>query len=160
MQYIIMCGSSKNDYPKQLLEILGEKIVVRTIRLLRAYGVTDIAISSNDPRFEGLGVPVLHHKNEYVEGEPGKKWLQAFYPVIYPTTYIFGDVYFSEEAIKTIVRTEVDSIMFFASAPPFALNYIKPWAEPMAFKVMDPLLFFKKMYMLPKSIIYYKYERR
>lgn len=145
MKYIIMCGSSKDDYPKQLLEILGEKIVLRTIRLLRAYGVDDIAISSNDSRFEGLGVPVLHHKNEYVEGQPGKTWLQAFYPMIEPVTYICGDVYFSENAIRTIVRTEVESIMFFASAPPFASNYIKPWAEPMAFKVMNPVLFFQKI---------------
>ena len=95
MKYIIMCGGKYGDTPKQLLTVMGERIVERTIRLLRAYGVKDIAISSNDPRFEGLGVPVLKHENEYVYGKNTHSWLNAFYPTEVPTTYIFGDVYFS-----------------------------------------------------------------
>ena len=145
MKYIIMCGGTYGDLPKQLLTVMGERIVERTIRLLRAYGATDIAISSNDARFEGLGVPVLKHENEYVYGKNTHSWLNAFYPSEQPTCYIFGDVYFSEETIKTIVRIETDTIQFFASAPPFAENYIKIWAEPFAFKVNDPKLFFEKV---------------
>lgn len=48
-----------------------------------------------------------------------------------------GDVVFSPNAIKTIVETETDDIQFFASAPPFAREYPKPYAEPFAFKVMN-----------------------
>jgi len=44
---------------------------------------------------------------------------------------------FSEKAIRTIVNTETDDIEFFASAPPFALNYPKTYAEPFAFKVVN-----------------------
>ena len=146
MKYILMCGGDYGSTPKQLLEIMGEKIICRTIRLLRAYGVEDIAISSNTPAFEGLGVPVLKHDNDYIYGqESNHRWLKAFYPMTEPVCYVFGDVYFSEDAIRQIVQTDVQGIQFFASAPPFAPNYIKIWGEPFAFKVTDPKLFFQKI---------------
>ena len=141
MKYIIMCGGSylKWSEPRQLLRIHDEPIVSRTIRLLKEEGVSDIAISSNDSRFEGLGVPVLQHTNEYVaDGQIlAGYWHECFYPTNEPTCYIFGDVVFSPEAIHTIVATETDDIQFFASAPPYDPRYIKSWAEPFALKVVD-----------------------
>lgn len=139
MKYIIMCGGNYHTAePKQLKSIKGERIVERTIRLLRENGVTDIAITSNDERFEQFGVPVLHHKNTFGDGG---HWLEAFYPMDEPCCYIFGDVFFSPEAIKTIVETETDFIQLFASSPPFDPRYLKDWAEPYAFKVMQPEMF-------------------
>ena len=35
------------------------------------------------------------------------------------------------------VETDTDDIEFFASSPPFSKDYIKPWAEPFAFKVRN-----------------------
>ena len=141
MRYIIMCGGSylKWSEPRQLLRIHDEQIVCRTIRLLKEEGVSDIAISSNDSRFEGLGVPVLQHTNEYVaDGQIlAGYWHECFYPTKEPVCYIFGDVVFSPEAIHTIVATETDDIQFFASAPPFDKRYVKPYAEPFALKVVD-----------------------
>lgn len=143
MKYIIMCGGNYQIWkePRQLTKINNEPIVVRTIRLLREAGVEDIAISSNDSRFEGLGVPVLKHDNPWTVARPGVStagsWLDAFYMKVKSACYIFGDVVFSEEAIQKIVETETDDIEFFASAPPFAKNYSKPYAEPFAFKVAN-----------------------
>ena len=147
MKYIILCGGVYDKWkePKHLTKINGEPIVERTIRLLRENGVRDIAISSNDPRFEQFGVPVLRHHNPYhlKEGEDAKTpWLDAFYPMETPVCYIFGDVVFSPEAIKTIVETPTDSIQFFASAKPLPPIYPKRWAEPFAFKVEDTAQFF------------------
>ena len=145
MQYIIMCGGQYDvwEIPRQLIEINGEPIVMRTIRLLRAIGVTDIAISSNDERFEACGVPVLRHENKFAvhENDVEGAWADAFYPTEAPVCYVFGDVVFSPEAIRTIVNTQTDSIQFFASAPPFDPRYFKPWAEPFAFKVVDQKVF-------------------
>ena len=62
-----------------------------------------------------------------------------------PVCYLFGDVVFSREAIRTIVATETDDIEFFASSPPFAPEYSKPWAEPFAFKVVNTEKFFMEM---------------
>lgn len=142
MRYIIMCGGQYENWPlpKQMTKIRGEPIVARTIRLLREAGIEDISISSNNELFEQFGVSVLKHENKYVArgcGDYNDYWVDAFYPTDEPTCYIFGDVVFSPEAIRTIVETETNWIQFFASAPPFASEYPKPWAEPFALKVVD-----------------------
>lgn len=148
MKYIIMCGGDYHtETPKQLREYgTGITIVERTIRFLQIAGVDDIAISTNDDRFEWLGLPILRHDNDFEYGhEERHRWLKAFYPMTEPCCYIFGDVFFSPQAIKTIVDTETDSVEFFASAPPFSKDYFKEWAEPFAFKVQDTEFFFKKV---------------
>ena len=139
MKYIIMCGGTYEEWetPKQLLTIGEEPIVARTIRLLRDNGIDDIAISSNNPIFNQFGVPVLKHKNDYgiQNGEECGDWVDGFYPTNEPVCYLFGDVFFSPQAIKKIVETETDDVEFFASAPPYAKKYFKKWAEPFGFKV-------------------------
>ena len=142
MKYIIMCGGTyqKWNKPRQLLEFQGESLVARTIRLLKENGVDDIAISSNNDVFEQFGVPVLKHKNEYNARKYNDfdgYWCDAFYPTDEPACYIFGDVLFSEKAIKTIVNTPTNDIEFFASAPPFDTNFYKMYAEPFALKVQS-----------------------
>lgn len=142
MLYIIMCGGDYLDWkiPRHFTKINGETLIDRTIRLLKENGVKDIAISSNNPLFEQFGIPVLKHENGYTaDGVQITKgyWCECFYPTDEPTCYIFGDVYFSPEAIKTIVETETNDIEFFASAPPFSKDYPKKWEEPFALKVAN-----------------------
>ena len=142
MKYIIMCGGmyKRWETPRQLTEVCGEPLVARTIRLLKEAGISDIAISSNNSVFEQFGVPVLRHDNGLVVTEELNVkgyWVDAFYPTDEPVCYLLGDVVYSPEAIKTIVGTETDDIEFFASSPPFAPEYIKPWAEPFALKVVN-----------------------
>lgn len=137
MKYIILCGSNHgyvNGVPRQLVTINGERILERTIRLLRENGITDICITATDPAFDDVDVDKICYDST-------GPWIRCFPYIIKPTTFIFGDVYFSEQAIKTIVDTQTDSIEFFASAPPFAPNYPKPWAEPFAFKVENAAAF-------------------
>ena len=145
-----MCGGvfDKRRDLRQLIEVNGEPLVARTIRLLRNAGVTDIAISSNREEFEQFGVPVLHHENSLnVYAENIGEWLDCFYPTEESVCYIFGDVLFSSDAISRIVgygySVATQGIQFFASAPPFAKEYIKEYAEPFAFKVFNPKIFFK-----------------
>lgn len=142
MKYIIMCGGDYKlwSYPRQLIKINNEPIVVRTIRLLRECGVTDIAISSNNSVFDQFEVPVLNHDNQFDVFAPEQvdgTWCNAFYFTDCPVCYLFGDVVFSKAAIQKIVETPTDDIEFFASAPPFSSQYKKPHAEPFAFKVTD-----------------------
>lgn len=142
MKYILMCGGKYNSWtmPRQMIKIRGEPVVARTIRLLQECGVEDIAISSNDKRFDQFGVHRLQFRNDFaVNGKAvSGAWVEAFYKTRYPACYIMGDVVFSPEAIRKIVGTETDGIAFFASSPPFPREgYIKPHAEPFAFKVAD-----------------------
>lgn len=147
MIYMILCGGKYDKWqkPRQLKPLMGEPLVARTIRLLKEAGVDeeDITISADDPDFEAFGVPVLNHFNRYqvTEGGVVGDWVNAFITPGCPICYIFGDVVFSPEAIKTIVETPTADFEFFASAPPFAENYKKPWAEPFAIKVVDFLKF-------------------
>lgn len=142
MKYIIMCGGNypKWETPRQLLEVNGEAIVARTIRLLRENGIEDIAISTNNDVFARFGVPLLRHDNDYTGykyNECTGSWYNAFYPMDEPVTYLFGDVFYSPAAIRTIIEYQTDDIMFFASAYPFAQEYPKWFEEPFAFKVVD-----------------------
>lgn len=138
-----MAGGNYKDFetPKQLFKVRGETIIERTIRLLKENGVNDIFISTHNPAFDYIDTPKLLHQNDYVYNkDPGKSkgwWLDAFYPSKDPVCYIWGDVYFSNDAIKTIVNTEVDDIELFASKPPFNEFYPKNWVEPFALKVAN-----------------------
>ena len=146
MRYIIMCGGEYPHLkiPKWLYKINGEPLIERTIRLLREAGVEDIAISSNHDIFDYLGVPVLKHENSYEYDHRETYWLDAFYPMTEPVCYIFGDVCFSPAAIKAIVDYETDDVMFFASGlDDFSPDYMKRWAEPFAFKVVNTKYFFQ-----------------
>lgn len=141
MKYIIMCGGTYKEFdiPKHLIEINGERLVDRTIRLLREQGIEDIAISSHNKRFDTCGVPRLEHENNY-EIENKKEqgyWVNAFYPSEEPICYLYGDVYYSENAIKAIVETETDDVLFFASSIINRPEYFKHWEEPLAFKVVN-----------------------
>lgn len=145
MKYIIMCGGDYTRWwkkPRQLLKVNGEEIVARTIRLLKENGIKDISISTTKEKFfQHLGVPILVHKNTYGGYDRRSKykglWCEGFYPTDEPTCYLFGDVIFSPEAIKTIIETETDDIEFFGSEPPFAPNYPKKNEEPFGFKVVN-----------------------
>ena len=141
MTYIIMAGGVYY-YNKWLTKILDETVIEHTIRLLQEHGVRDIAISTtHDDLFADLGVPLIHHNNPFDTADPLTRWVDAFCLSADPVCYLFGDVYYSTAAIKKIVEYQTDSVMFFASAPPFAPEYIKLHAEPFAFKVADPKRF-------------------
>ena len=149
MKYVIMCGGRYENWvtPRQLAEVKGETLVARTVRLLKLVGVSekDILVSTNIPVIQEYcnthNMNVLwHDKNSWVVHRPKSSsghWCDAFYPMNEPVCYLMGDVIFSPDAIKTIVETETDDIEFFASAPPFSKEYIKRWAEPFAFKVVN-----------------------
>ena len=144
MKYVIMCGGVYNHFntPRPLIEIRGERLIDRTIRLLRENGCEDICISSNDPIFDSLGVPRLEHTNTYVVSKDVKLsgyWLDAFYPHFSDdtkVTFIFGDVYYTENAIKTIVEYKTDGNILFGTG--IARNKLgKNWGEPFAYMVND-----------------------
>lgn len=104
---IIMCGGYYENFKehKSLSIINGERLVERTIRLLKENGIKDYYISSNDDRFKEYG-KILKHENTY-RYENGKQegyWVDAYYPTDKPCIYLHGDVYYTEKAIKTILN--------------------------------------------------------
>lgn len=102
---IIMCGGVYDNFKqhKALTKINGERLVDRTIRLLKQNGINDIYVSATDPNF--IDYKVLKHENtyKYENGEIKGYWLDAYYPTDKPCIYLHGDVYYSEDAIKKIL---------------------------------------------------------
>lgn len=146
MKYIIMCGGDyKCSEPKHFTKVLNdERIIDRTIRLLKENGVEDIAISTNNDAFASCGVPLLKNENNKWDDKVKDKekrgyWLDAYYPYEDSCVYIYGDVFFTEEAISKIVETannEKEKNILFGSA--IALNKLhKNWGEPFAYIVND-----------------------
>lgn len=152
MKYIIMCGGVYPQFKikKQLLKVKGEVLVERTIRLLKEEGVDDIVILTNCNDFDYLGLPVIMQSNDYVYGgkEENKKssacWLNAYYPMKEPCCYLHGDVYFSRQAIKTIIDTPVEDTMFFCTCDGTDRQRdARNWKgrEPFAYKVQNQAVF-------------------
>ena len=147
-----MCGgwACQCSKPKHFYVYKGKPIVQRIIDLLRDCGVDDIAITTSPNRvddYKVFGVDVI----PYEANNRPFVWVDAFYPTDEPVCYVFGDVIFSENAIKTIVETETNDIEFFASAPPFAPEYRKKWAEPFAFKVVNQIHFRQSIQMVKEG---------
>lgn len=149
MKYIILADSDNVEpfiEPRQLSIVNGETLVGRMIRLLKENGVKDILITSHDTRFDNLGAKRYEPLyNDYKAKLGIGYWLSAF-PIELlnePVTFLLGDVYFSENAIKTIVESKTDTTLFFCSDKTKGLSekYIKKHDEPFAYKVVDYELF-------------------
>lgn len=136
MKYIIMAagkGTRWDNYlgvPKHLVTINGETLLGRTTRLLKENGVEDYIITCNDPRYAQYGQTVdQSHKDCEVDRFDEEVTKE-------PVCFLYGDVYYTENAIKTIVNTPVqDRILFFGG------EY-----EIFAVKVEDRELFFSHVH--------------
>lgn len=147
-KYIILSDGKSKEFktPRQLSIINDEPIIKRTIRLLKENGIEDILITSHDKRFDNFGV--ARYESLYNDWDNIKKtgyWLSAF-PIELlnePVCFLFGDVYYSENAINMIVNTPTESTLFFCSYKNKDKRYIKKHDEPLAYKVVDYKLFKK-----------------
>lgn len=147
MKYIIMAGGNYKEFniPKACQIIKGEVLVERTIRLLHDAGIGQVYISATDPRFDKYDAIRLIHDNDFEVNERGEVtkgwWLNAYYPMNEPACYLHGDVYFTPQAIKTIVDFQSEKNIFFGTESARNPQHL-PWGEPFAFKVFNPEEFF------------------
>ena len=148
MKYIIMCGGEYKAFeiPKPLSIINNETLVERTIRLLKQNGIDDIAISTSNPAYNYIDVPKLVHSNTYEHEYNGEKakgyWLDAYYPTNEPCTYLHGDVYYTEEAIKKIIEYKSDKNIFIGNEVAKNKEH-KNWGEPFGWIVNNQDIFRK-----------------
>ena len=144
-KYYILANSNDKtfDIPRQLVNVNGEVLIDRTIRLLKDNGVEDITILASDERFKKYGEVYTPKSSNYDYATGEGYWLDAFPFEIMnePICFIWGDVYFSEEAIKTIVENDTDNLLFFCSYNNDSSDYIKEHDEPFAYKIVNTNLF-------------------
>jgi hypothetical protein len=111
---LILCagdGERWGDYqgfPKHLIKIEGERLIDRTIRLIKKYSPkTEIVVVANDKRYSIEGTelykPALNPNNlgsdNWLSSLP--KWNKEA-----RTYFVLGDVWFSENAIKRIFEED------------------------------------------------------
>lgn len=113
MKYVIMCagkGERWNNYlgiPKHLIEINGEPLLGRTTRLLKENGITDYIITGTDKRYKKYGKLVPQTKTDCE--------IDRYEEQNEPVCYLYGDVYYTKQAMKTIIATDTKNILFFGS---------------------------------------------
>ena len=131
-KYIILAKGGHKGFtePRQLTKINGERILDRTIRLLKENGIKDIIVTGN---YTDIDAKVIDPEGNTYEYDTDKGyWLDAFKGIIGNYTYIWGDVYFTDEAIKTIVETKVKENTLFCTD-----EKVKGWNEPLAYKIVN-----------------------
>jgi len=117
-KYIIMAnGQGKRwnnftDRPKHLIEVGGETLLARIVRLLHQFdSKAEIIISSSNPRYEVKGARRYEPIHDKLE-------LDRFtYELIDDSVcFLYGDTYYSEAVIEKIVKTEhKKGLLFFGT---------------------------------------------
>ena len=118
--------------PKQLAEVDGEPIIKRTIRLLKERGVEDIWVTVREyGQYGDLGV------KEYITS-PNEVSIDRVWGAkeLSPCIYLYGDVYYTETAIDTIL-TDTNDFRFFGRRFP---SKVKIHREIYAIKSNDLLI--------------------
>ncbi len=117
MKYIIMAdgkGTRWNNYhniPKHLIEIDGETLLARTVRLLRENdALADIVITSHDPRYEVPGARRYEPQNNHLEIDRFTEELIAD-----DVCFLYGDTFYSESVIQKIADTPAEKLLFFGN---------------------------------------------
>ena len=132
MRYIIMAsgaGKRWNNYlgiPKHLIEINGETLLARTTRLLKENNIEDYLITGEDERYKQYGTVISQTDHDCEIDRFEESCVDG------PVCYLYGDVYYTEDAMKTIVSTKTNNIQFFGGE----------W-EIYAIKIKNTKLFFK-----------------
>ena len=117
MKYIILADGkgtrwqNYNDIPKHFIEINGETLLGRTVRLLRQGDPgCEVIITSHDPSYEVEGARRYEPLNNHLEIDRFTEEL-----IDDNVCFLYGDTYYSEEAAAAIINTEAEDILFFGN---------------------------------------------
>lgn len=118
MKYIIMADGkgtrwgNYQDKPKHLIEIDGETLLGRTVRLLNEKDAgCEVVITSHDKRYVFEGATRYEPRNNHLEIDRFTEEL-----IDDDICFLYGDTYYSEEAIQKIMDADAEDILFFGNA--------------------------------------------
>jgi len=139
MRVVIMaagqCKRWKNylNIPKQMVMVHGEPLLKRTIRQLKEHGAKDIYLTVREENQYGdLGV------KEFVNLDENQYSIDRIYGAreLSPAVYLFGDCYYTDTAINTIINDTAE-VQFYGRMTP---GQIKSSSEIFAVKTNDWLI--------------------
>jgi len=117
VKYIIMADgkgtrwNNYNDIPKHFIEVGGETLIARTVRQINELDPdSEVIITSHDPRYEIPGATRYEPKNNVLE-------IDRFTAELIGNNicFLYGDTYYSDTAIETIVMSPTDDLLFFGN---------------------------------------------
>lgn len=117
MRFVIMAdgkGIRWNNHlgiPKHLAEVNGEPIISRTVRLLRDLTDGEIIVTSHDERYEFKGSIRHEPLNNRLEIDRFTEEL-----IEDDICFLYGDTYYTESALKTIICTKTEDMIFFGNS--------------------------------------------
>lgn len=136
--YIIMAageGKRWNNYlgvPKHLVNINGETLLQRTVRLLKNNNVNNIYITSSDERYDVDGA--IRYKPQNNEFEIDRFLCCEEIWSNKCTVFLYGDCYYTDEAIKTIVNSKCNGYHYYGR---LTGNDVKKYGEIFAVKIKN-----------------------
>ena len=117
MKYIIMADgkgtrwNNHQDIPKHFIQINGETLLARTVRLLKEKDPTcEVIITSHDSRYEVEGAVRYEPKDNVLEIDRFTKEL-----IEDNICFLYGDTYYSEQSMDSIVESDVEDLLFFGN---------------------------------------------
>lgn len=133
---IIAAGEATRwgDYlgtPKHLVKVDDEPIIYRSVRLLLKNGITDInVVGPDDDRYRIEGSKLFIPQKNYEKNADADKFLnsESLWNTEGRTIVLYGDVFFTEEAMKTICEWEGTDWRLFCRYEPSRLTGT-PWGE-------------------------------
>jgi len=106
-------GTRWNNYldrPKHLITFFGQTLLERTVALLQKNGVDDIYITTHDKKYAVKGAKLYAPKNNVLEIDKMACCREIWGG---DTLLLWGDSFFTKEAMRTMVETPVESLMWF-----------------------------------------------
>lgn len=150
MKYIIMAdgkGKRWHNYkniPKHFIKVNGERIIDRTVRLLNEFDKTaDVIITSHDKRYDIKGSKRYEPKHNILEIDRFTNEL-----IEDNICFLYGDTYYSDKAMKKIINTYTDDLMFFGNGKSIV-----------AIKVIDSNIFLRHVENVRKLYLQGKIEK-
>ena len=103
--------NNHNHIPKHFIEINGERIIDRCVRLLHKHdSECQVIITSHDKRYDISGAVRYEPLNNILEIDRFTEEL-----IEDNICFLYGDTYYSEEAMDIITSTQVEDIQFFGN---------------------------------------------
>lgn len=131
MKYVIMAdgkGTRWKNYkniPKHLIKVDGEILLERIVKQLNNYDRdAEVIITSHDERYEFEGATRYEPLNNVMEIDRFTEEL-----IEDNMCFLYGDTYYTDKAIRNIVTSKVEDILFFGNKKSIVAIKIKDSEE-------------------------------
>ncbi len=139
--------------PKHLITLRGEVLLHRTLRQVMSRGITDVWITSHDPRYAVSGAIRFEPEDNRFQIDQFYACRLLWHPCDNtPVVFLYGDVWFSDAAIDVILGASTAEYLYFQRTGASKITG-KKWKEGFAMKVADTKAFHSALAALRTELV-------